>query len=155
MVANPERVRAKEGRLAHASERRARPYKSQTLALLFPRFPLFYIHNQERSIWYRRHYESITMLTTAMRVAPDGNVTPIKPNGPANGHLQPPAQRKTSHTYQTRSTSLQLVPEDENTQFHTETIKAKRASRRTATDDDDKVIVGTKVEEGHSNYEIA
>ncbi|TKA74854.1 hypothetical protein B0A55_05327 [Friedmanniomyces simplex] len=48
---------------------------------------------------------------------------------------------------------LDQVPLDEDASRWAEAIKAKRASRKNRTDtDDDRVVVGTKVDEHHSNY---
>jgi hypothetical protein len=82
------------------------------------------------------------MLTSAttMHVAHDGTTTAIKPA--PNGHI---SHRTPSQTLTLRKTSLQLVPEE-----GTRTI-----NNINAINNDDKPIVGTKVEEGHSNYEIA
>ena len=76
----------------------------------------------------------------------------------ANGQLQlqVPTRRRGSLQLARRTVSLDDVPEDEDMQRWSEHIKAKRVSRRRQdTEDDDKVLVGTKVEEGHVNFVTA
>ena len=75
-----------------------------------------------------------------------------------NGQLQVPKPRRASLQLARRTVSLDDVIEDEDAQRWSEHIKAKRVSRRTGrqdTEDDDKVLVGTKVEEGHVNFVTA
>jgi len=85
----------------------------------------------------------------------------LKPPLPANGTAlyQVPTtttRRRTSLQQSRRAVSLENVPEDEDAQRWSEHIKAKRVSRRRQdTEDDDRVLVGTKVDEGHENYIIA
>ena len=78
--------------------------------------------------------------------------------GPINGQLQVPKGRRGSLQLTRRTVSLENVPEDEDAQRWSEHIKAKRVSRRVGrqdTEDEDKVLVGTKVEEGHVNFVTA
>ena len=78
------------------------------------------------------------------------------PTAPANGTLAPvPTRRRTSLQLARRTVSLDDVPEDEDAQRWSEHIRAKRVSRRKETEDEDKVLVGTKVEEGHVNFVTA
>ncbi|KAF2481859.1 hypothetical protein BDY17DRAFT_299839 [Neohortaea acidophila] len=67
-----------------------------------------------------------------------------------------PTRRRTSLQAARRTVSLDYVPEDEDAQRWSEHIKAKRSSRRRAdTEEEDRVLVGTKVDEGHENYVTA
>ncbi len=102
------------------------------------------------------------MTSTIMLVQANGSVASPKPlngingiNG-INGGLRVPSSTLSINTK--RTFSLENVPEDHEAQLWSEAIKQNRNSRnaqRTGTEDDDKVIVGTKVEEGHTNYEVA
>lgn len=67
-----------------------------------------------------------------------------------------PSRRRTSLQQTRRAVSLDDVPEDEDAQRWSEHIKAKRVSRRRQdTEEEDPVLVGTKVDEGHENYVTA
>lgn len=68
---------------------------------------------------------------------------------------QTPSRRRTSLQAARRTVSLDDVPEDEDAHRWTEHIKAKRVSKRHGTEEDDKVLVGTKVSEGHVNFVTA
>jgi 1-phosphatidylinositol-4-phosphate 5-kinase len=77
------------------------------------------------------------------------------PKPQLNGSLRVPSSTTTRRTFSLENAP---IPEDQEAQIWTEHIKQRRVSRnagRIPTEDDDKVIVGTKVEEGHSNYEVA
>lgn len=81
------------------------------------------------------------------------------PQAPFQSPLQQtPTRRRASLQLTRRAVSLDEVPEDEEAQRWSELIKAKRVSRRVGrqdTEDEDRVLVGTKVDEGHVNYVIA
>ena len=71
---------------------------------------------------------------------------------------QTPSRRRTSLQAARRTVSLDDVPEDEDAHRWTEHIKAKRVSKRHGrqdTEEEDKVLVGTKVSEGHVNFVTA
>ena len=81
-----------------------------------------------------------------------------KPPTAPNGGLQVPTRRRGSLQIARRTVSLDDVPEDEDAQRWSEQIREKRASRRRGrqdTEEEDKVLVGTKVDEGHVNYVTA
>ena len=89
--------------------------------------------------------------TSPLYKAPTAPVVP-------NGTLQVPAKRRGSLQLARRTVSLDDVPEDEEAARWSEHIKAKRVSRRHGrqdTEEEDKVLVGTKVDEGHVNYVTA
>lgn len=86
---------------------------------------------------------------------PSATPAPVTTNGL---HLVPsaPTRRRTSQQMVRRTVSLDYVPEDEDAQRWSEHIKAKRVSRRRQdTEEEDKVLVGTKVDESHVNYVTA
>lgn len=63
------------------------------------------------------------------------------------------ARRMTRSIHSYSDMQLDQVPQDEDAARWTELVKAKRASKRQRADtDDDRVVIGKKVEEGHQNY---
>ncbi|KAK3690976.1 Phosphatidylinositol-4-phosphate 5-kinase [Vermiconidia calcicola] len=111
------------------------------------------------------------MTTAMMVVVENGNVghlykSQTTPNGlqvppqlpPVTPQLSPVpgSKRRNSLQVSRRTVSLDDVPEDEDAHRWSEHIKEKRVSRRTGRqdtqEDDSKVLVGTKVDEGHVNY---
>ncbi|KAK1087776.1 Phosphatidylinositol-4-phosphate 5-kinase [Friedmanniomyces endolithicus] len=114
----------------------------------------------------QRHTLEVPLVNTA-RISADGREPAnTSPDGvvSATGRFSPTAQSRRRGSLQlarrmTRSihshSDMQLdqVPLDEDASRFAEAIKAKRASRKHRTDtDDDRVLVGTKVDEHHSNY---
>ncbi|KAK5172882.1 Phosphatidylinositol-4-phosphate 5-kinase [Saxophila tyrrhenica] len=110
--------------------------------------------------------------TTSLNGKPvsGGNHKPAPALSPVpNGHLRVPSGRRSSLTISRRTLSLEAVPEDPESQRWSDTIRSDRSrrvsSRRTGgnitpiggitTEDEDRVLVGTKVAEGHANYETA
>lgn len=93
-----------------------------------------------------------------MVIRPDGSAT-VNGKPIANGTLRVPVPgRRDSLKVSKRTFSLDDVPEEEDALRWSEAVKQRRVSRRTGrtdTEDDDKVLVGHRVEEGHANYEIA
>ena len=80
------------------------------------------------------------------RFSPD---TPVRRRG---GSLQL-ARRVTRSLHAHSDMQLDQVPQDEDASRWADHYKAKRASRRNRVDtDDDRVVVGTKVDEHHVNY---
>lgn len=100
---------------------------------------------------------------------PNGHTSPSPQPAPLHPASSPPAQqlqqlqqtpsrRRTSLQTARRTVSLDDVPEDEDAHRWTEHIKAKRVSKRHGrqdTEEEDKVLVGTKVSEGHVNFVTA
>ena len=109
------------------------------------------------------------MMVATVVQSPGGHLQNGKPAGPPNsplykpptapnGNLQVPTRRRGSLQLARRTVSLDDVPEDEDATRWSEHIKAKRVSRRHGrqdTEEEDKVLVGTKVDEGHVNYVTA
>lgn len=63
------------------------------------------------------------------------------------------ARRMTRSIHSHSDMQLDQVPQDEDAARWTELVKAKRASKRQRADtDDDRVVIGKKVDEGHQNY---
>ncbi|KAK5114303.1 hypothetical protein LTR62_002554 [Meristemomyces frigidus] len=80
-----------------------------------------------------------------------GRFSPTTPTR-RRGSLQL-ARRVTRSLHSHSDMQLDQVPQDEETARWTEQIKAKRASRKQRVDtDDERVVVGTKVDEHHQNY---
>lgn len=78
----------------------------------------------------------------------------FSPNTPTKrrGSLQL-ARRVTRSIHSHSDMQLDQVPQDEDAARWAELVKAKRASRRHRADtDDDRVVVGTKVDEKHQNF---
>ncbi|KAK5132950.1 hypothetical protein LTR08_008313 [Meristemomyces frigidus] len=78
----------------------------------------------------------------------------FSPNTPTKrrGSLQL-ARRVTRSIHSHSDMQLDQVPQDEDAERWAELVKAKRASRRNRIDtDDDRVVVGTKIDEGHNNF---
>lgn len=81
---------------------------------------------------------------------------PTSPNGTLHPVQTKPRRSSLQHTNR-KPTSLDLVPEDEEAQRWSDAIKAKRVSRRVPaqSEEENSVLVGTKVDEGHVNYVTA
>lgn len=86
---------------------------------------------------------------------PPQQLTPVP--SPQPQLQQTPSRRRASLQAARRTVSLDNVPEDEAAHRWTEHIKAKRSSKRGRqdTEEEDKVLVGTKVSEGHVNFVTA
>ncbi|KAK3630841.1 Phosphatidylinositol-4-phosphate 5-kinase [Elasticomyces elasticus] len=117
----------------------------------------------------QRHTLEVPLVTTATRLSADGREPGNgSPDGvvSATGRFSPtvttPSRRRGSLQLARRMTrsihshsdmQLDQVPLDEEASRYAEEIRAKRASRKRRADtDDDRVVVGTKVDEHHSNY---
>jgi hypothetical protein len=86
----------------------------------------------------------------------DGVVTAsgrFSPNTPTRrrGSLQL-TRRSTRHSHS--DGAVDHVPQDEDAARWAEHVKVKRAERRVATDDEDRVIIGKRVEPGSQNYTL-
>ncbi|EMD00298.1 hypothetical protein BAUCODRAFT_62612 [Baudoinia panamericana UAMH 10762] len=80
-----------------------------------------------------------------------GRFSPTTPSR-RRGSLQL-ARRVTRSLHSHSDMQLDQVPQDEDAERWAEAIKAKRAIRKNRVDtDDDRVVVGTKVDEHHQNY---
>ncbi|KAK5126408.1 hypothetical protein LTR85_010644 [Meristemomyces frigidus] len=93
----------------------------------------------------------VTSPTTDGIVSATGRFSPNTPTK-RRGSLQL-ARRVTRSLHSHSDMQLDQVPQDEDAARWAELVKAKRASRRNRVDtDDDRVVVGTKVDEKHENF---
>lgn len=112
-----------------------------------------------------RHTLEVPKIATARTSRDSGDPTSDLAATTTTGRFSPntPTRRRASLQLTRRATRsihsdmhLDEIPPDEDAARWAEHIRAKRASKRARVDtDDERVVVGTKVDEHHANYETA
>lgn len=111
------------------------------------------------------HRHTLEVPKPSARTSKDGQA-PVMDDAIASttGRFSPnaPSRRRGSSQLVRRATRsinsdmhLDELPQDEDAARWTEHIKQKRASKRKRDEDEDHVIVGTKIDQNHVNYETA